>query len=1001
MPENEDKIKKLYDTFVSDGYDMESEEDFRKNLSDSTKRKAAYDALVKEGYEMEPFEEFENNIGFGKIQTPAPEPAVQTEQAWQPTEQEKAEMIASTNRMMQNVETQIQDANERVDNIQEYGLNPGLQTKEGKMQFNPENGKLEKTYITPLGSKTTSKPLADIESFRYRQAADMSIGGQLRKANLRLQELKAKQAERASEVHKEWAEETEKNKAPLAAILGAATYTPRQQSDKENRALSVAIRETEEQIAALERQQERDSGNTQGFWRGMGDIFGDVRSYDIMGISALRDGLTELNADQLKGEHATYGEREAYDAMMEAKYENQLADQYRENDPWLYGVGQMAAQLPFFAAEIGLGNKLVGGLKVGSKLAGKATLKTFSKEAFDEITELGVKQYAKKYGVQDLFKQAGAWSVKALGTTVDDIAISATTINTVSGMGTAADAIARKLGDVVVDENGNYDFSNDKTWGDAVWQAEADKTIELWSERLGEHIPSLKQLDNLFGAGTISKLLGKADGTSLGNIYNTMSKYLGKVGVNGYLGEVGEEYAGQVARTILNLDDAYIQNPDGTRTNLFTSGKFHGDIWGGMAITMGLMQSMQGGLSGAVYVAQRHAVNKADTRASELLSADVWEPLRELIDMTPNEKVGEVADVLVSDKDFTDEERNAVMKYMFNSLQMRGFNLADLVHGKGKEPNEDEKLVKESYLNGYNTTSPQEMNDVKNMYEYQRERMKSELGVNDEVLEGDVVDWLSEAKNAMSTGTEQGRKRADVINDYVNAKQVRDGMMQRVRDDIDAQVEQSNSMIDARVNRKTGMIQGATMKQDDRKVYVISGALVPYADGNGVSITDSDNSIIVRDADTGELEQVSPDAILSIDDVQDPYEQKELAAQSIREQFAREAADKIDGIVTFNPGDAYTIAGEDGLQIQIQIAANEQGIVDNGDGTVNVSDGVKVFPITKETIQQQVDAANIARVAEFEQQRAVENAGIEQALQEADRPQYTLNDIICNSQDLF
>ena len=56
MPENEDKIKKLYDTFVSDGYDMESEEDFRKNLSDSTKRKAAYDALVKDGYEMEPFE---------------------------------------------------------------------------------------------------------------------------------------------------------------------------------------------------------------------------------------------------------------------------------------------------------------------------------------------------------------------------------------------------------------------------------------------------------------------------------------------------------------------------------------------------------------------------------------------------------------------------------------------------------------------------------------------------------------------------------------------------------------------------------------------------------------------------------------------------------------------------------------------------------------------------------------------------------------------------------
>lgn len=60
-----DKISNLYNTFVSDGYDMESEEDFRNNLTDPHKRRSAYDALVKDGYEMEPFEEFEINIGFG------------------------------------------------------------------------------------------------------------------------------------------------------------------------------------------------------------------------------------------------------------------------------------------------------------------------------------------------------------------------------------------------------------------------------------------------------------------------------------------------------------------------------------------------------------------------------------------------------------------------------------------------------------------------------------------------------------------------------------------------------------------------------------------------------------------------------------------------------------------------------------------------------------------------------------------------------------------------
>lgn len=112
------------------------------------------------------------------------------------------------------------------------------------------------------------------------------------------------------------------------------------------------------------------------------------------------------------------------------------------------------------------------------------------------------------------------------------------------------------------------------------------------------------------------------------------------------------------------------------------------------------------------------------------------------------------------------------------------------------------------------------------------------------------------------------------------------------------------------------------------------------------------------------------------------------------EQFAREAADKIDGKVTFNPGDAYTITGQDGSQMQVQIIANEDGIVDNGDGTVNVSDGVNIFPLAKETIQQQADAANLARVAQFEQQRTIENAERKQEMQEAERPQYALNDIV-------
>ena len=1010
MPEEKDKIKKLYDTFVSDGYDMESEEDFRKNLLDSTKRKAAYDALVKDGYDMEPFEEFESNIGFGKERTSSQQsgnsasgtveepisPA--NEQTWQPTEKEKVAMLTETDRIMNDVKSHTQTFNERIDNMQEYGINPGLQTKEGKMIFNPESGKLEKTFLTPAGNRYYSKPSADMESFRYRQAADMSIGGQLRKANLRLQDLKAKQAERASEVHKEWAEETENNKAPLAAILGAATYTPRQQSDKENRALSVAIRETEELIKNLEEQKDRENGVDVGFWRGFGRTMGDVRTWDF-GMGDMRDAFTMMNADELKKENATEGEREAHDAMMGAIHEKQQAEErYSGNADFWNRAGVMTGYMPSFMLDFVLTGGGFNGLSSFSKGSTRLATKVISKETAEKMAQQGFKSYIKENGAKGLGRYATDWTIKALGTTADDLLVRAPLMaNTVQAGKTTADIIDRKLGDVVVDENGNYDFSNDKTWGDAIWQSEANAIIENYSEMFGAHLDPVFTLGNMsklakvVGAKRIGTVLSKADASALNGIMGQTHQMFNKMGMSDYVGEVSEEYYGQLWRTMLNLDDAYQQNPDGTRTNLFASGQFHGDIWGGMALSMGLMGAGKHTLSAANYTSMKHGVNKADAKVNELLGKEVWEPLKETLDLTTNENIGEVAELIAGDKDFTINEKAAVLDYMERSLNLRGFNLASMAQSRGGNRNESVQQANDSYLDGYNIISSQEMNDAKNMYEYQRARVA-------DLVDESMFAMIEEnpiAALEFVNGNEQWNDEDKVsVIDYINAKQVYNGMIQRVRDDIDGRIEQSNSMIDARVNRNTGMIQGATMKQDERKVYVISGKLVPYDDGSGVSVTDSDNSIIIRDSETGALEQVSPDAVLSLDESQDPNEQKELAEQAIVEQFAREAADKIDGKVTFNPGDAYTITGQDGSQMQVQIIANEDGIVDNGDGTVNVSDGVNIFPLAKETIQQQADAANLARVAQFEQQRTIENAERKQEMQEAERPQYALNDIV-------
>lgn len=943
------------------------------------------------------------------------------------TEQDKIRFSANMGQMKRRTEQMLDGFSEQMETMREYQENAPLgggQTAEGKMQFNPESGKLEKTYITPLGNRYTSKGLADMESFRYRQAADMSVSGQLRRARLKLAELQEKRDASAKRVHEQWEEDTKKNTAPLGFLLAADTYVPRQMSDRENSTLDVAIRQTEELIKDLEEQKDREQGVDVGFWRGFGRVAGDFRTWDF-GMSDMRDALTMMNADDLKGENATEGEREAYNEMMGALYYKGQAEQmYGGNAGFWNRAGMMTGHMPAFMLDFGITGGGFNGINVLSKAGTKAATKVVGKEVVEQMAEQGFKTYLKNNGVKGLGQYATNWTIKALGTTADDLLLRAPLMtNTVQAGKTTADIIDRKLGDVVVDENGNYDFSNDKTWGNAIWQGEANAIVENYSEMFGSHLDSvvtlgnMGKLANVVGAKRIGAVLSKADAGALNGIMGQTHQLFNKMGVSDYFGEVTEEYYGQLWRTMLNLDDAYqplfdeqgnpvykkddqgnlILGKDGKpvqeRVNNWSfnaPGHFHGDIWGGMALSMGLMGAGKATLSGAQYASMKHGVNKADARATELLGKEIWEPLRTTIDLTTNDDIGSVADGIVNDKNFSDDERAAILTYMERSLMMRGFNLGTLAQKRGGEQDENVQSMNESYIDGYNIADPQEMTDAKNMRDYQRQRVSA---IVDEETLGFLDAHPLNALEEMRRNGIWGESELETVLDYLNAKQVYDGMIQRVRDDIDARVEQSNAMVDARTNRTTGMIQGATMKQDDRRVYVVNGNLVPYADGSGIDNQASDGSIIVRDAETGALEQVSPDAVLNIDEPLNPSDEKMTAEGAIIQQFAQEASDKIDGVVTFNPGDTYTITGDD-AQIQVQIVANEDGIVDNGDGTVNVSDGVNIFPLAKETIQQQADAANLARVAQFEQQRTIENTERKQEMQEAERPQYALNDIV-------
>ena len=839
----------------------------------------------------------------------------------------------------------------------------------------PTDGKLEQSPVAmsaqmPVGQ--TAEPSATVKA-----PEDILLSGQLRRARTKLDELQAKRNQRAIEVHDETTEFNKKNLNALGRLfVGGDIYVAKQQSDPEKNALDVAIRQTEELIKDLEEQQDRENGVDVGFWRGFGRVAGDVRSWD-RGMSNAKDAITMLNADRLVDKNATEGERAAYNDMMEAIYNKEQAEQaYGGNASFWNRAGVMTGHMPSFMLDFAMTGGFKG-LNMLSTGATKAATKALGKEVVDEMAKQGFKTYVKNNGAKGLGQYAADWTIKALGTTGDDLLVRAPLMtNTVQAGSTVADIVDRKLGGVTVNKDGTYDFSNDKTWGSAIWQGEANSIIENYSEMFGSHLDpvvtfgNLSKLANVIGAKRISAVLSKADAGALSGIMGQTHQLFNKMGVSDYFGEVTEEYYGQMWRTMLNLDDAYQQNPDGTRTNLLATGNFHGDIWGGMALSMGLMGAGKHTLTGAQYLSMKHGVNKADSRAAELLGKEVWEPLRQTIDQTTNDEIGSLAERIVSDPDFTNDELAAVFTYMERSLNMRGFNLGALAQKRGGEGNQNAQSMDEHYIDGYNINSPQEMTDAKNMYDMQRQRVADALG--EEVL----ADIDRDPEAAIGKLGEDERTNRTVI-EYLNAKMVYDGMNKRVADDADARMAESDALVDAHTHKKTGMVQGATMKDEDRKVYIVNGNVVPLQDGTGIDLDASDNSIIIRDAESGEPEQVSPEVLLNVDAALDPTAEKQAAREAIEAEVRANAERMQNGVVGFAPGDVYTVLGEDGSTHQVEI------VQDNGDNTVTAKvDGEDVEAMAKEQIQNEVDAYNKQRVVLVAE--SAENA-------EAAKPNYELN----------
>jgi N12 class adenine-specific DNA methylase len=941
-----------------------------------------------------------------------------------------------------NILAQADASTQRFNNQMEYQkANSGLQVKPVKLganrhvvkrkpRFNPGTGKMQSSYITESGNEFDNRAFADVEQNAvddYKRS--LTVDGQLQDAYAERERLN-------EEVRKRMEEIDNKPNQGFADFMrmSAAASTPgagpageydavdaKYTNDPIYTQLMAALRHNKSAITTLE---DKKSGKINSFWHTLAttaangytfnDGMGEMK--DVTAQTQAMKHLDSINKKLAKGEELTKEEKASKAVLDNMAVNNAIQGQYGgQYGAWSRAGGMMANSLDFM-----------------KDLALNPGAEGMAKGIYKKVANIGAKQLAKATGDaagKAIAKKLARGTLKATGVLVGSHLTGAMVSNT-TGIGHTAGTFGQlAAGDVTKDEDGNYKIENQDSVLGAFVEAERQQARENGSEMFGAFIPG------------IGKVLGKSAGELAGKIipesalnaaekagaavYNKMglskisnaltkvgkkdwyqayNKMLRAGGYQGLPGEALEEYEGSLFDALTgHADEAY---------NDLTNTQNHVDIWLGCATMGALLGAVPMTIQGfhtSQYYRYKHKTDTADKVASFRMTPEKWEPLREQIDATDNEHMADfVTNNIIGSQDMPVQEKKAALDYVRNLSKMRGYNLAQANNADDSDKDEDIENLNTSYSDGYDTTDPEEMSNAKAKLDVARQNLAQSMGIDDmnelDDTIGDPIRYIEEQKHMGNT------EGLQPVLDYANAKSAYDGMVQRVRDDIDSQIEESNALVDSHTNRTDGMIHPVTMKlkdeeNNDQTAYVISGNLV-LNDDSSVNDEQSDNSIVIMDVESGKLQMVSPSAIHSAQKLINPNQEKYEAAENIRNQHAQEAADNIDGTVKqWNEGDTYQATGDDGSPVTVVLTPNEQGVVDNGDGTVNVvtqtvyqegeapvTSGIIQMP--KSGIQQMADETRRAQVAAQQQEEQQEAPAEGEQEEGPTMPTYSLFDNI-------
>lgn len=967
-----DNKRKLYDALSND-YDMGTYEQFRKDLEDKDKRRKLYDA-TSDAYDFGDYDQFEAQLGYGQSQS-----APSAEEINSGSAGPVMPKPAMENR---NWEVQMGNGHSRatVEKPEPVDV-PIPQRPEG--QEPSDDG--------------TAAPSGDVRSY-LENANRQQVANLSRDINSRLDEAQTK----SRDIYMKEQEDARKGGflSTLAHAIAASGHNPEGRSggmsDAQQRTLQGANSELQSEISKLEAAKKAMSnaeeiiaeadksvqeGEFPGFFkgiaRGFGDKLFDVNTWD-MGVSDTKNSIELLKALRKydEGKPLSESEQMLLDAKSVELATNAYFGSYIGRG---YKAGAVTAQsLPFM---------LEMAVNPASTL-GESTQSMLARYALSRFAKKGATRAAQKFAT----KAAGA-AGRALG----DIAGSAVMAGTSGAVRVAGDAIDRHVGDIETDMDGQgqtvFAGHDPESLGKSIAKAFTSTAIENHSEMLGEYFaPALGIVSKLGRKGMekfgLKKVVDFVDDVSATDAAKLIADFQKRTKWNGTIGEYAEEVAGNIENAILVGDNTLDASDD---TGVFNLDQ-NIDTFLGVALMGGVFSAVRTAMWRTPKYRARMEMEKARDEARTKYGSEAWQEIEDRMAEAGDDGMSAVLSTVIAGEN-SPEKAKALLDYAKSIKKYEGMLAGDEKRREIASPEATD--LETSYENGYTLSTPQEVHDAKLMFEYQEAMLQKALGTSD--IDIDTI-MLG---NEMGTLTD-GQK--SVAMDYLNAKATFDGVIDRVRDDLDSRISSVENAIDASTNRDTGMLQPASLV-DDRPVHIISGIVRLTPDGTMVDTRNSENFIIVRDDRTGRMETISPSDINRLENEIDPAMEKQTARQQIQDVYGSREADSIDGVLAFNPGDTYTLTNEQGQSFPVQIVANEQGATDNGDGTVNVilnndidtqTGQPRITQMPKEQIQEMAEATNLSRLQQYEQQklaRAAEQAETDATGRTPENP-FRINDRI-------